>query len=203
MAHDWRVSFNAHVFPSAIGLVMARAKVELELPQAGSNFLAPFERVGLFIDGKHLLSVGAALEFQIDFRRLLKLLRDRARLIQASFYTVATDDNRSLIDWLDYNGFNVVTKAAGDSTYNGHAADFAINVELAVDVMQLANALDHIVLVSGKAEFRRLVALLQQNGKRVTVLSTMSTQPSMIKDELRRQADQFVDLADLKDALQR
>jgi len=186
-----------------LGFVMARAKVELELPPAGSNFLAPFERVGLFIDGKHLFSVGAALEFQIDFRRLLKLLRDRARLIKASFYTVATDDNRSLIDWLDYNGFNVVTKVAGDATYNGHAADFAINVELAVDVMQLANALDHIVLVSGKAEFRRLVALLQQNGKRVTVLSTMSTQPSMIRDELRRQADQFIDLADLRDVLQR
>jgi uncharacterized LabA/DUF88 family protein len=85
------------------------------------------------------------------------------------------------------------TDASGRRKIKGN-----MDIELAVDAMRLADSLDHIVLFSGDGDFRGLVAALQQKGKRVSVVSTLQTQPSMVADELRRQADQFVDLADLE-----
>jgi uncharacterized LabA/DUF88 family protein len=64
--------------------------------------------------------------------------------------------------------------------------------------MRLAEQLDHIVLFTGDGDFRALVAAMQQRGRRVSVVSTLQTQPPMVADELRRQADQFIDLADLE-----
>jgi NYN domain len=68
-----------------------------------------------------------------------------------------------------------------------------------VDAMRLADALDHVVLFTGDGDFRALVAALQLKGKRVSVISTLQTTPAMVADELRRQADQFIDLAELED----
>jgi uncharacterized LabA/DUF88 family protein len=163
------------------------------------------ERVALLIDGANLYATSKALGFDIDYKRLLVHFRSKAHLIRALYYTALAEDQeyssiRPLIDWLDYNGYTMVTKptkeftdASGRRKVKGN-----MDIELAVDAMLLADSLDHIVLFSGDGDFRGLVSALQQKGKRVSIISTLQTQPPMVADELRRQADQFVDLADLE-----
>lgn len=78
-----------------------------------------------------------------------------------------------------------------------------MDVELAVDAMRLADNADHIILFSGEQSFASLVSALQQKGKRVTVISTIETQPAMVADELRRQADHFIDIDTLQSQIAR
>jgi uncharacterized LabA/DUF88 family protein len=170
----------------------------------------PTERIALFIDGANLYATAKSLGFDIDYKRLLGLFRQKGQLIRALYYTALAEEQeyssiRPLIDWLDYNGFSMVTKptkeftdATGRRKVKGN-----MDIELTVDAMRLAETLDHIVIFSGDGDFRSLVAALQQKGKRVSVVSTLQTQPPMVADELRRQADQFVDLADLEDQIGR
>ena len=73
-----------------------------------------------------------------------------------------------------------------------------IDVELAVNAMELAEHIDQMVLFSGEGNFRCLVAAMQRRGVRVTVVSTIATQPPMIAADLRRQADVFIDLTELQ-----
>lgn len=170
----------------------------------------PHERIALFIDGANLYATSKSLGFDIDYKRLLAYFRQRAHLVRALYYTALAEDQeyssiRPLIDWLDYNGYTMVTKPTKEFTDSTGRRKVKGNmdIELAVDAMRLANTLDHIVLFSGDGDFRGLVAALQQNGKRVSVLSTLQTQPPMVADELRRQADQFIDLADLESVIGR
>lgn len=163
------------------------------------------ERIALFIDGANLYATAKALGFDIDYKRLLTLFRTKGHLVRALYYTALAEDQeyssiRPLIDWLDYNGYTMVTKptkeytdASGRRKIKGN-----MDIELAVDAMQLAEHLDHVVLFSGDGDFRRLVAALQQKGLRVSVASTLHTTPPMVADELRRQADQFIDISDLE-----
>jgi uncharacterized LabA/DUF88 family protein len=164
----------------------------------------PQERLGLFIDGVHLYGASRNLGFDVDYKNLLGSFRRQARLVRASYYTALLENDeysplRPLVDWLGYNGYAVVTKPAREYTdANGRRrvrGDIA--VEMAVDVLTLAPRLDHIVVLAGDGDLRRMVEAAQQQGLRVSVLSTIRTQPAMIADELRRQADQFIDLADL------
>jgi uncharacterized LabA/DUF88 family protein len=173
------------------------------------NFCAA-ERVAVFIDGANLHATVKALGFDIDFKRLLALFAQRARLIRAHYYTAILEDQdfitlRPLVDWLSYNGFTVVTKPAKSFTdVDGRRKTKGnMDVELAVDVMRLAARLDHIVLFSGAADFRTLIAALQEKGKRVSVVSSLVTHPPMVSDELRRQADQFIEIADLEKIISR
>src|SRR5712671_1628181 len=164
----------------------------------------PEERIGLFIDGSNLYSAARSLGFDIDYKRLLDLFGAKGRLIRAFYYTALLDDQeyspiRPLVDWLDYNGFTMVTKptkeftdATGRRKIKGN-----MDIELTVDAMRLVEHLDHVVIFTGDGDFRALVAALQMRGRRVSVVSTLQTQPPMIADELRRQADQFI-LADLE-----
>ncbi|MFT3986358.1 NYN domain-containing protein [Aestuariivirga sp.] len=170
----------------------------------------PDERVALFIDGANLYGTAKTLGFDIDYKRLLGFFRKRARLIRAIYYTALLDDAeyspiKPLIDWLDYNGYRVVTKPAKEFTdsMGRRRVKGNMDVELAIDVMQLSENLDHIVLFSGDGDFRSLVAAVQAKGRRVSVVSTLTTRPAMIADELRRQTDQFIDLADLRDEIGR
>jgi uncharacterized LabA/DUF88 family protein len=165
----------------------------------------PGERVGLFIDGANLFATSKSLGFDIDYKRLLLLFREKTQLVRALYYTALVEDQeyssiRPLIDWLDYNGFTMVTKPVKEFTDASGRRKFKGNmdIELAVDAMGLAGSLDHLVIFSGDGDFRSLVAALQAKGKRVSVISTLQTQPPMVADELRRQADQFIDLADLE-----
>ncbi|MCZ4280187.1 NYN domain-containing protein [Kiloniella laminariae] len=165
----------------------------------------PQERVALFIDGSNLYATARALGFDIDYKRLLSLFADQCNLVRAFYYTALIEDQeyspiRPLVDWLDYNGYTMVTKptkeftdATGRRKIKGN-----MDIELAIDVMEMSEHLEHIVLFSGDGDFRRLVEAVQRKGVRVTVISTVRSQPSMIADELRRQADVFVDLVELK-----
>ncbi len=166
------------------------------------------ERVALFIDGANLYATSKALGFDIDYKRLLFLFQKRAQLIRASYYTALIEDQeyssiRPLVDWLDYNGYSMVTKPAKEFTdaSGRRKVKGNMDIELTVDAMRLGKNLDHIVLFSGDGDFRYVVAALQQDGKRVSVISTLRTQPAMVADELRRQADQFIDIADLEDEI--
>lgn len=170
----------------------------------------PEERTALFIDGANLYATSKSLGFDIDYKRLLAHFRQKGHLVRALYYTALAEDQeyssiRPLIDWLDYNGYTMVTKptkeftdATGRRKIKGN-----MDIELAVDAMRLADSLDHIVLFSGDGDFKSLVAALQQKGKRVSVVSTLQTQPPMVADELRRQSDQFIDLADLESVIGR
>lgn len=165
----------------------------------------PSERIALFIDGANLYATSKSLGFDIDYRRLLEHFRKKGRLVRALYYTALAEDQeyssiRPLIDWLDYNGYTMVTKPTKEFTDSAGRRKVKGNmdIELSVDAMRLADNLDHIVLFSGDGDFRSLVAALQEKGRRVSIVSTLQTQPPMIADELRRQADQFVDLADLE-----
>jgi uncharacterized LabA/DUF88 family protein len=164
------------------------------------------ERVALFIDGENLHASLKSLDFDLDYRRLVAFFRVKARVIRALYYASVNEDethwpSRQFIDWLGFNGFTVVTKLA--SPAKRYRAAGTIVVELVVDALSMAKDIDHIVLLSGDGDFRRLVAVLQERGKRVTVVSTLRSRPPMISDALRRQADQFVELAELKCALSR
>lgn len=165
----------------------------------------PTERVALFIDGANLYATAKSLGFDIDYKRLLRFFRSKGLLVRALYYTALADDQeyssiRPLVDWLDYNGFSMVTKPSKEFVdgLGRRKVKGNMDIELAVDAMRLADGLDHIVIFSGDGDFRSLVAALQQMGKRVSIVSTLQTQPAMVADELRRQADQFVDLADIE-----
>ena len=167
------------------------------------NFYAQ-ERIGLFIDGSNLYAAARALEFDIDYKRLLQEFAAKGRLVRAFYYTALVEDQeyspiRPLVDWLDYNGFTMVTKPTKEFTDSAGRRKIKGNmdIELAIDMMEMAPHLDHAVLFSGDGDFRRLVEAVQRRGVRVSVVSTFRSSPPMVADELRRQADRFIELQDL------
>ncbi|MEO0982319.1 MAG: NYN domain-containing protein [Pseudomonadota bacterium] len=162
------------------------------------------ERLALFIDGANLYSAARALNLEIDYRKLLTEFQNKGRLIRANYYTALVENDeyspiRPLVDWLSYNGFNVVTKSAREFTdrEGRRRVRGNVSVEIAVDLLQAATYADHLVLFSGDGDFRRVVEEVKSKGVRVSVVSTVKSQPGMIADELRREADSFIDLADL------
>jgi uncharacterized LabA/DUF88 family protein len=170
----------------------------------------PEERIALFIDGANLHAAARALGFDIDYKRLLELFGTKGRLIRAFYYTALIEDQeysplRPLVDWLDYNGYTMVTKPTKEFTdaMGRRKIKGNMDIELAIDVMEMAQHLDHIVLFSGDGDFRRLVDAVQKKGVRVTVVSTIRSAPPMVADELRRQADVFVELQDLSPQIMR
>ena len=162
------------------------------------------DRIALFIDGPNLYAAAKSLGFDIDYKNLLETFRKQGRLVRAYYYTALAEDQeyspiRPLIDWLDYNGYTMVTKptkeytdSTGRRRYTGN-----MSIELAVNMMEIAPNIDHAVLFSGDGDFRQLLEAVQRQGVRVTVVSTFRAQSPMVSDDLRRQADAFVELQDL------
>ena len=165
----------------------------------------PQEKIALFIDGSNLYAAARGLGFDIDYRKLLEYFASKGLLIRAFYYTALVEDQeyspiRPLVDWLDYNGYTMVTKPTKEFTdaQGRRKIKGNMDVELAIDVMEMAQHLDHVVLFSGDGDFRRLVEAVQRKGVRVTVVSTIRSQPPMVADELRRQADTFLELQELQ-----
>ncbi len=170
------------------------------------------EKTAFFIDGANLYKAARNLGFDIDYKSLLAKAQGSCQLIRASYYTAIQEDRdqdysplRPLVDWLDYNGYTMVTKitreftdAQGKKRFKG-----STDVELVVDMMLMADRLDHLVLFSGNGDFRRVIEAIQAKGVRVSVVSTVKSAPPMASDELRRQADSFIDLADLENVVGR
>jgi len=170
----------------------------------------PSEKLALFIDGANLYGAAKGLGFDIDYKRLLELFARKGVLVRAFYYTAVAEDQefsplRPLVDWLDYNGFSVVTKplkeftdAAGRRRVKGN-----MDIELAIDVMEMSACVDHVVIFSGDGDFRRMVEAVQRRGRRVSIVSTIRTSPPMVADELRRQADNFIELDDIRTQIAR
>ncbi|MCB1415813.1 MAG: NYN domain-containing protein [Nitratireductor sp.] len=168
------------------------------------------EKIVLLIDGANLYATSRSLGFDIDYKRMLRYFEKKAYLLRAYYYTALIEDQeyssiRPLIDWLDYNGYRVITKptkeftdASGRRKVKGN-----MDLELAIDALELASTVDHFVLFSGDGDFRYLVEVLQRKGRKVSVASTVTTQPPMIADDLRRQADHFIELASLENEIGR
>jgi uncharacterized LabA/DUF88 family protein len=162
------------------------------------------ERIALFIDGPNLYSAARSLGFVIDYKNLLSAFREKGTLVRAFYYTALVEDQeyspiRPLIDWLDYNGYTMVTKPAKEHTdaTGRRKIKGNMDIELAIDMLEMAPHIDHAVLFSGDGDFRRVVEAVQRKGVRVTVISTFRATPPMVADELRRQADTFVELQDI------
>ena len=168
------------------------------------------ERLALFIDGSNLYAAAKALGFDIDYKLLRQEFMRRGKLLRAFYYTALLENDdyspiRPLVDWLDYNGYRLVTKPAREYTDGQGRKRWRgdMDVEIAVDMLEMAGHADHLVLFSGDGDFRCLVEAVQRKGARVTVVSTVKSQPPMASDDLRRQADSFVDLADLSEIIGR
>jgi uncharacterized LabA/DUF88 family protein len=168
------------------------------------------ERLALFIDGSNLYAAARALGFDIDYKLLRQEFMRRGKLLRAFYYTALLENDeyspiRPLVDWLHYNGYSMVTKPAKEFTdsQGRRKVKGNMDIELAVDAMELAPYLDHAVIFSGDGDFRPLIEALQRKGVRVSVVSTIRSQPPMIADELRRQADNFIELDELRDVIGR
>jgi uncharacterized LabA/DUF88 family protein len=170
----------------------------------------PEERVALFIDGANTYSAACGLGFDIDYKRLRELFRTRCRLIRAFYYTALMEQKefspiRPLADWLDYNGYTMVTKATKEFTdaQGRRRIKGNMDIELAIDMLEMAPHVDHVFLFSGDGDFRRLIDAVQRRGKRASVVSTIKSVPPMASDDLRRQADHFYELAEFIPLIQR
>ncbi len=170
----------------------------------------PEDKVAMFIDGSNLYAAAKSLDFDIDYRKLLAWGASCGRLVRAFYYTALIEDAdyspiRPLVDWLDYNGYTMVTKPTKEfvDSQGRRKIKGNMDIELAIDVMEMADNVDHIILFSGDGDFRRLIEAVQRKGVRVTVVSTIKSNPPMVADELRRQADYFLDLETLRTEIER
>jgi uncharacterized LabA/DUF88 family protein len=172
--------------------------------------MLPSDKIALFIDGASLYATCRALGFDVDYKRLFKEFQSSGTVLRAFYFTTIIEDQeytsvRPLIDWLDYNGYTVVTKLAKEFTdaSGRRKVKGSMSIELAVQAMELADHVDRMFLLSGDGDFRPLLEAVQRRGVHVTVVSTIVSQPPMVADDLRRQADAFIDLAELKPKLGR
>ena len=174
------------------------------------DFIKNDETYSLFIDGSNLHASARLLDFDIDFKKLRQMFTGHGRLIRTYYYTAVIEDQnyspiRPLVDWLDYNGYTLITKPAKEFTdiEGQRKIKGDMDIELAVDMLELSEKLDHVILFSGDGDFRRLVEAVQRKNTRVTVVSTVNSSPPIVADELRRQADFFIDLTELADVIAR
>lgn len=173
------------------------------------HFCDPYERTVLFVDGPNIVACARDLGWDIDWAKVLRVFSRGTRLRRAFYYTaIAYDENPSLrgfVDWLSYHGWTVVTKPAkrihgenGRKRIEGN-----MDVEIAIDMVEMSRKVDHVVLFSGDADFVYAVRHAQKNDTRVTVVSTASEDSWALADELRRRADFFIDLDDLRPYIER
>src|SRR5258707_13128317 len=170
----------------------------------------PEERIAIFIDGANLYSAARGLAFDIDYKRLLELFSTKGRLIRAFYYRALIEDQeyspiRPLVDWLDYNGYTMVTKPTKEFTdaMGRRRIKGNMDIELAIDMLEMAQYIDHAILFSGDGDFRRLVEAVQRKGGRASGASTIRSSPPMVSEDLRRQADNFIGRPALAPALLR
>lgn len=166
------------------------------------------ERLALFIDGANLYATAKALGIEVDFKLLRQEFSRRGKLVRAFYYTAIVENEeftpiRPLVDWLSYNGYSLVTKTVKEYTdsLGRKKVKGSMEINLAVDALELAPTINHAVIFSGDGDFKPLVECLQRKGVRVSIVSTLRSQPPMISDELRRQADNFIDLEELREII--
>jgi uncharacterized LabA/DUF88 family protein len=169
-------------------------------------WLYPDARTALFIDGPNFHNSAKDMGFDVEYSTLLRFFRERSRLSRAFYYTAVDPSGentplRRLLDWLSYNGYQVVSKASKEFRDNGgqRRVKGNMDIELAIDMLNMAPYLDHVVLFSGDGDFRRLIEATQMRGIQVSVVAS----DDVTADEVQRQADQFVDLSLLRPYIER
>ena len=163
------------------------------------------DKTALFIDGSNFYAAAKGLNLDIDFARMRAYFAKDTNLIRAYYYTAIPEDQefsslRPLVDWLDYNGYAVVSKLTRefiDEETGKRRLKGNMDMELALDMLKLAPHIDHAVLFSGDGDFCRLLEDVQALGVRTTVVSTNKTTPPMVADQLRRMADIYIDMVDI------
>ena len=173
----------------------------------------PNEKLVLFCDGANLFATSRALGFDVDYSRLRNHFAQKANLIRSYYYTAVletspTEHNplRKMIDWLDYNGWTMVTKNAKEFTNQAtgiRKIKGNMDIEIATDMLDAAQYADHLILITGDGDFKYVVSAVQRKGVKVSIVSSIQTSPPMCADELRRQADEFLDLKDFQSEVQR
>lgn len=169
------------------------------------------ERILLLIDGANLYAACRQLNIEVDYSKLLAEFRSKGRMLRANYYTILADkeDNfspvRPLVDWLAHNGFTVVKKLVREfaDTDGRKRAKGSMDVDITIDALELAPFVDHIVLFTGNGDFRRLVEVLKSKGKRVSIVSTAETHPPVASEELRKEADNFIEIMKISDRITR
>ena len=163
----------------------------------------------VFIDGSNLYESAKSLGFDTDYKKLLAVLNDEKDLMRAYFFTALPPKEvesplRGAVDYMQFNGYDVITKETREytDTVTGKVkVKGNMDMEIGVYAMRMAERVTDIVLFSGDGDFRILVEELKMKGCFVTVVSTIQGSTPMCSELLRREADQFVDLADMRDAI--
>lgn len=166
------------------------------------------ERIALFVDGSNLYASSRSLQFNIDYRKLSNHFRRKGHLIRPHYYTAIREDEmgrkkiQPLIDFLRFNGWEVVTKPAKtywDEEMGQNITKGNMDIELALGCYMLCKAaqLDHVYLFTGDGDFAPLIRAIQSIGVCVTVVSARAT----VAEEMRKQANFFLDLEDIRDEI--
>lgn len=171
------------------------------------------QRIVLMIDGPNFYASIKSLEIDVNYKAVLNKFRLQGHVVDAIYYT-AVDESKDHIaikptlDWLEFNGFTLRQKPTKSFFLNGEMKIKGnMDVEIAVDALRLASHVDHLVLFSGDGDFRYLVQAVKEMGVMVTVVSTLGDRENhvqrMCADELRRVANVFIDLKEIRDEISR
>jgi len=171
----------------------------------------PGQRVDVLIDGPSFYATTRSLGYEVDYKKFRDHFDEVCDLHRIYYFTAITDnpDDHSpvkpLVDWLGYNGFRTITKPLREFIDPGGRRRTKGNmaVEIATELVNAAEHAEHILLFSGEGDLSYAVDAAQRKGAKVTVVSSLKVDPPAISDDLRRAADRFVDLADVKDLILR
>ena len=171
----------------------------------------PNERTSIFIDGRSLFHTARKLDFEVDLSKFSQYFASKFQLVRCSYYTPVSEERtplHNILDWLSYNGFTVSTRVFSPDNHPP-----SISSLMSVDIIEqtLGNgyagdepyALQHVVIVSGDGDYCPVVKFLKSRSIRVSVMSSLETEPLSISEELRRLADNFIELDDLRSELER
>lgn len=151
-------------------------------------------KVAIFIDGNNLFHAARAVGVEIDYAKLLDLLRGDEMLLRAFFYTGVdqqAERQQGFLLWMRRNGYRVVEKEL--KTFADGTKKANLDVEIAVDMLSLADKYDTAILVSGDEDFSYAVNAVAYKGVRVEVAGFRSnTSPRLIDV-----ADRFIELDSL------
>ena len=152
-------------------------------------------RLAIFVDVPNILYAAERSQVNLDWGKVAEFLSQGRTLVRAVAYAPISDDpsarrenERFVVPFMD-KGYRIVTKELKRFTGGSVKANF--DVELAMDILTMADRLDVIVLVSGDGDFRRLLEIVGSRGVRVEV---MAFGQSTSRD-LREAADRYIDMA--------
>jgi uncharacterized LabA/DUF88 family protein len=164
---------------------------------------SPLDRVAIFIDGENIHYSAKHLNMRLDYLKLCRKLAGKRRLVRAYFYTAVSTQSEGKIDFINFlklNGFTVVTrevKSFNESDGSSRSIRGALDMEMAMDVMDLCPTLDTVILCTGDGDFCPLVTAVARRGKHVELCALRE----MTSTDLIAAADTYTDLGGLKDEI--